>query len=132
VTFTPSLFRDHVITPADPALPPRIGYPARGRGTVWHTDAAAPPKALADLLGHTRARLLTLLADPASTTDLARRLSLSAGNVNRHLGVLHRAGLVTRARHGHLVLYPRSPLGDRLTVRGARSAGDVSGLRGGR
>ncbi|MFI2202837.1 ArsR family transcriptional regulator [Streptomyces sp. NPDC020192] len=116
VTFTPSLFCDHANTLVNPALPPRIGYPARGRGAVWHTNTATLPNALADLLGSTRARLLTLLAEPASTTDLAHRLSLSPSTVSQHLGVLHRARLVTRARHGHLVLYLRSPLGDRLTA----------------
>ncbi|WBO68599.1 ArsR/SmtB family transcription factor [Streptomyces camelliae] len=116
VAFTPSLFCDHASTLVNPALPPRIGYPARGRATVWHPGTAAPPKALADLLGSTRARLLALLAEPASTTDLAHRLGLSPGTVSQHLGVLHRARLVTRARHGHVVLYLRSPLGDQLAV----------------
>ncbi|MFB0620299.1 ArsR/SmtB family transcription factor [Streptomyces sp. AGS-58] len=114
VTFTPSLFCDHANTLVNPALPPRVGYPARGRATVWHTDAAAPPEALAALLGSTRARLLALLAEPASTTDLAHRVGLSPGTVSQHLGVLHRTGLVTRARHGHLVLYLRTQLGDQL------------------
>ncbi|WP_369365198.1 helix-turn-helix domain-containing protein [Streptomyces sp. CG4] len=114
VTLSPSLFCDRVITLVDPALPPRIGYPAHGRGTVWGPPAAPAPAAPADLLGRTRARLLAALADPASTTDLARRLGLSTAAVSRHLGVLHRAGLLTRARDGHAVLYLRSPLGDRL------------------
>ncbi|MEU2420899.1 winged helix-turn-helix domain-containing protein [Streptomyces sp. NPDC007851] len=116
VTFTPSLFCDHASTLLNPALPPRIAYPARGRATVLHTDAATPPKALADLLGSTRARILTRLTEPASTTDLAHRLGLSLGTVSQHLGILLRAGLVTRARHGHLVLYLRSPLGDQLAA----------------
>ncbi|MFE1949827.1 ArsR/SmtB family transcription factor [Streptomyces sp. NPDC059524] len=116
VTFTPSLFCDRASTLLNPALAPRIAYPARGRATVWHPHAVAPPKALADLLGSTRALLLTQLAEPASTTDLAHRLELSPGTVSQHLGVLRRAGLVTRARHGHLVLYLRSPLGDRLAA----------------
>jgi DNA-binding MarR family transcriptional regulator len=63
-----------------------------------------------------RGRILTLLAEPAGTTDLARRLGARPGTVSRHLGVLHRAGLVTRARHGHTVLYLRSQLGDRLSI----------------
>ncbi|UJB45943.1 ArsR/SmtB family transcription factor [Streptomyces sp. A1-5] len=114
VTFTPSLFCDHAVTVVDLDLPPRIWYPARGLATVWHTQTSAPRTVLADLLGRTRARILTQLAEPASTTDLAHRLALSPATVSQHLGVLHRAGLVTRARHGHLVLYLRSPLGDQL------------------
>lgn len=116
VILTPSLFSHHTSTLVNPALPPRILYPARGRATVWHTEAAAPPQALADLLGSTRARILTLLTEPSSTTDLARRLALSQGAVNQHLGILYRTGLVTRARHGHLVLYLRAPLGDQLVT----------------
>ncbi|MBT2456178.1 helix-turn-helix transcriptional regulator [Streptomyces sp. ISL-86] len=81
---------------------------------MWHTDTAAAPGALADLVGRTRARILVLLAEPAGTTDLARRLALSPGAVSQHRRVLLRAGLVTRARHGHTVLYLRSGLGDRL------------------
>ncbi|MGW1873749.1 ArsR/SmtB family transcription factor [Streptomyces sp. NPDC001975] len=59
-------------------------------------------------------RFIGHLAQPAGTTELAQRLGVSPGTVSQHLGVLHRAGLVTRARHGHLVLYLRSPLGDQL------------------
>ncbi|MFF7128573.1 helix-turn-helix domain-containing protein [Streptomyces sp. NPDC008240] len=98
---------------AGAGLAPRIRYPARGLATVRH---GGPPTALADLLGRTRARILALLAEPGSTTGLAHRLGVSTGTVSRHLGVLHRAGLVTRARHGHLVPYLRSPLGDQLSA----------------
>ncbi|WP_256961816.1 winged helix-turn-helix domain-containing protein [Streptomyces sp. NRRL B-24572] len=56
---------------------------------------------------------------------MAQRLGVSPGTVSQHLGVLYRAGLVTRARHGHLVLHLRSPLGDRLARRrrGVRQTG---------
>ncbi|MEU2602956.1 winged helix-turn-helix domain-containing protein [Streptomyces hirsutus] len=116
----PSPFCDHAVTVVDLALPPRIRYPARGLATGWHTDTTtpptAPPTAPADLLGRTRARILGHLAQPTSTTEPAQRLGVTPGTVSRHLGVLHRTGLVTRARHGHLVLYLRSPLGDRLLM----------------
>ncbi|MCX2924760.1 ArsR/SmtB family transcription factor [Streptomyces sp. NEAU-W12] len=79
-----------------------------------HSTQAAPPTALANLPGRTRACVLGHLTQPTSTTELAQRLEVTSGTVSRHLGVLHRAGLVTRARHGHLVLYLRSPLGDQL------------------
>lgn len=116
VTFTSSLFCDHAVTLVDPALPPRIWYPARGRATVWHAGTITPPGALAELLGRTRARILVHLAEPWGTSDLAGHLKLSPGAVSQHLGVLHRAGLVTRARHGHTVLYLRSQLGDQLAA----------------
>lgn len=114
LTFTPSLFCNRAVTLVDPTLPPRIWYPARGRGTVWEADPGTSSEALAELLGKTRAQLLANLEEPTSTTDLARLLGLSAGAVSQHLGVLHRTGLVLKARHGHRVLYSRSPIGQRL------------------
>ncbi|MGW2747072.1 DUF5937 family protein [Streptomyces sp. NPDC001450] len=111
VTFTPSLFCDHAVTVVDLELPPRIWYPARGPATVWHTGAPATPTALADLLGRTRARILALLAEPASTTGLAHRLGVSRGTVNQHLGVLppRRTGHPRPARPPRPV--PAQPLG---------------------
>jgi hypothetical protein len=37
-----------------------------------------------------------------------------SSTVSQHLAVLHAARLTTRARHGRMVLYARSPLGDEL------------------
>ncbi|MFF7209697.1 ArsR/SmtB family transcription factor [Streptomyces sp. NPDC008238] len=94
--------------------PPMVAYPVRDRPA-----APVPPSAeLARLLGPTRAGLLGALARPASTTQLAARHFLSAATVSYHLGVLHRAGLVTRSRAGRTVLYRRTPAGSRLTGRG--------------
>ncbi|WP_159030748.1 hypothetical protein [Streptomyces sp. 769] len=76
---SPPLFCDHAVTLVDLDLPPRIWYPARGLATVWHTQTSAPRTDLADLLGRTSAHILTQLAEPASTTDLAHRLALSGG-----------------------------------------------------
>lgn len=68
----------------------------------------------ASLLGAPRARLLTLLEEPLSTVELARRLTVTASAVSQHLRVLHATGLVTRSRDGRQVLYRRSALGDQL------------------
>jgi DNA-binding transcriptional ArsR family regulator len=46
-------------------------------------------------LGRTRAKLLVALAEPASTTTLARRLGQSPSGVSEHLSALHDAGLLT-------------------------------------
>lgn len=94
--------------------PKTLIYPARGIAAVW---AGAPPSAggpLADLLGRSRALLLASLAEPASTTHLARTLGLAPGAVGDHLATLRRAGLLRRARSGRSVLYSRTPLGDAL------------------
>lgn len=94
--------------------PRTLVYPARGTAALWEPAAATPPDALASLLGRTRARLLVALSDPASTTQLAKSLSLAPGAVGDHLAVLRNAGLATRARAGRSVLYRRTPLGDAL------------------
>jgi DNA-binding transcriptional ArsR family regulator len=61
------------------------------------------------LLGATRARLLADLEGSARTTsELGERHRLSPGTVSYHLGILHRAGLVTRTRSGQRVLYEQS------------------------
>lgn len=66
------------------------------------------------MLGRVRAGLLTVLGEPASGSELAIRMGVSAPAVNQHLRALHAAGLLTSARHGRHVLYTRSELGDRL------------------
>jgi DNA-binding transcriptional ArsR family regulator len=54
------------------------------------------------------------LKGPASTTQLARRLSMTAGGVSQHLAVLRDAALVQSSRSGRMVLYTRTPLGEAL------------------
>ncbi|MET8581177.1 metalloregulator ArsR/SmtB family transcription factor [Streptomyces collinus] len=114
LTFTPSLFCNRAVTLIDYSQPPRLWYPARGRGTVWGAGVVATSRALAELVGRSRAQILEVLSQPLSTTELARRLDLSPGAISQHLGIMHRAGLLDRARHGHTILYSRTPLGDRM------------------
>ena len=91
-------------------------YPARGIGTLWESGPTTP-EALAALVGKTRAALLTALDAPRSTTEIARRLGVSAGGASQHLGVLKDGGLVVGRRDGRSVLYVRTQLADAL-VRG--------------
>lgn len=93
---------------------PMLAYPARGIATLWETGAPPAPNALAALVGRTRAALLTALAQPASTTALAKRLSITPGAVSQHLSVLHDCGLVARSRVSRSVLYRRTRSGDML------------------
>jgi DNA-binding transcriptional ArsR family regulator len=93
---------------------PTITYPARGIATLWETEAPSAPDALATLLGRTRASLLIALAEPTSTTALARRLSITPGAVSQHLSVLLNCGLAIRYRVGRYVLYQRTRSGDTL------------------
>lgn len=93
-------------------------YPATGTGIV--ADAVASG-ALERLLGANRARLLALLAEPASTTQLAALTGLPLGSVGGHLSVLRDAGLVIRRRSGRSVLYRRTEAGDALVASAAGS-----------
>jgi hypothetical protein len=99
----------------DPPWQPSVIYAPRGVGDLW-TPTGEGPAALGELVGRGRARILTGLGTEASTTDLARRLALSAAGVSEHLGVLRRAGLVRSRREGRSVLYSRTAVGDALTT----------------
>ncbi len=110
----PSVFRwPDIATMAEP-YQPMLVYPARGVGTLWETGPPPAPGALAALIGKTRAQLLLSLRYPASTTTLARRMSLTPGAISQHLSVLSGNGLVARQRLGREVLYRRTPTADAL------------------
>ena len=93
---------------------PAVIYPARGIATLWETGEPPSPEALGALLGRTRARLLTVLAEPDSTTGLAKRFAVTPGAVSQHLAVLRASGLVSGTRVGGSVLYRRTTRGDAL------------------
>ncbi|SDX21909.1 regulatory protein, arsR family [Amycolatopsis xylanica] len=96
-----------------PPWQPAILYPARGVAELW-AQKPKPSDALANVVGRTKAALLTTLDEPASTQALAIRLELSPGTVSEHLGALKTAGLLDSARRGHAVHYRRTDLGDAL------------------
>jgi DNA-binding transcriptional ArsR family regulator len=98
-------------------------YPARGIGALWQTPQA-PSDTLVRLLGPNRAAVLGGLDEPASTSALADRLGLAASSVSAHLSVLRDAGLLSSRRHGHQVLYERTPLG--IALAGAGAAGNAA------
>jgi DNA-binding transcriptional ArsR family regulator len=77
-----------------------------------HKDADG----LARLIGVNRARLLRLLGEPRSTTQLTALTGLPLGAVGNHLRVLLDAGAVLRRRAGREVLYWRTSLGDALAA----------------
>ncbi|MCP2342286.1 ArsR/SmtB family transcription factor [Actinomadura rupiterrae] len=111
----PSVFAwPRIFTQTSQPWQPMLIYPARGAGTLWESRATASPRALEQVLGRSRARLLTELDAPATTTDLAGRLGMTTGGASQHLTALRDAHLVTAHRDRRLVLYARSPLGDAL------------------
>ncbi|WP_132211235.1 ArsR/SmtB family transcription factor [Kribbella steppae] len=93
---------------------PAVVYRSNGIARLWQRDSQVPNRALADLLGDTRAVLLTELAEHQSTKELSSQLPWSAPTVSYHLQVLLRAGLVERSRRGNRVVYRRTAIGDSL------------------
>ena len=116
----PSAYAWPVVTAiVDGPWQPTVIYPVRGVAELWAAPSS-PPRALARLLGPTRALLLVSLDRPASTTALAARLGRSTSGVSGHLLTLRDAGLVITSRHGHELRYARTRLGAAL-VRGAKA-----------
>ncbi|MFE1176949.1 DUF5937 family protein [Streptomyces sp. NPDC058773] len=105
-----------VVSGFDPPWQPAVIYPARGIGGLWTEPETGA--ALARLLGANRAAVLTALDAPSTTTALAHRLGLAPSSVSGHLSVLRDAGLLASRRHGHQVLYERTPLGITLAAGG--------------
>lgn len=121
---TPDVFEN-------PTLPPVLVYP------ITH-DAADPARngsragaeALAALIGHTRAAVLGVVAAGCTTTELARRVGVSAGAISQHTAVLREAGLICTTRTGKAVVHTLTPLGAALLsgpVTLSRLAGDQQG-----
>ncbi|GAA2364346.1 winged helix-turn-helix domain-containing protein [Dactylosporangium salmoneum] len=89
-----------------------IVYPCTG--WLAQDPDVVPPGALARLIGPARARILTLLGAPKSTTQLVALTGQTLGSTGGHLRVLRDAGLADRRRAGRSVLYYRTDLGDAL------------------
>jgi DNA-binding transcriptional ArsR family regulator len=70
---------------------------------------------LAQLLGSTRSWVLTSCQhDGLTTTEVARRLGISASSASEHASVLRSAGLLESYRRGHSVIHRTTALGDAL------------------
>ncbi|MFI0737769.1 helix-turn-helix domain-containing protein [Streptomyces sp. NPDC021100] len=110
----PSVFAAGVLTWMRLPDPPQLAYPARGTGTLWERRPPARAEAIAAVLGRSRTRLLTELAAPASTTELAGRTGISAAGVSQHLAALRGAGMVSAHRAGRSVLYARTAVAETL------------------
>lgn len=113
VTLVPSYFcQRNPVTLIDPGLPPVLVYPIHGRlapssGDLSgdRYDPAGVLPGLAGLLGQTRALALTVLDPPCSTSELARRMEVSAATASRHATVLRAAGLVHSTRYGNVMIH---------------------------
>jgi DNA-binding transcriptional ArsR family regulator len=103
---------------ADTELPPVLVYPVEPEPSRLAAAAPERPAAgsrpLVRLLGRTRATALEVIAAGCTTTELARRLGVSAASASEHATTLREAGLVYTRRHGSAVLHTLTPLGTAL------------------
>jgi DNA-binding transcriptional ArsR family regulator len=91
-----------------------LGYQARGTAALFAPQETSFDGRLELLLGHGRAAVLRALDRPATTTELARRLSYAPSTVSAHLDVLARAGLLDRHRVRRSVFYGLNDTGHSL------------------
>jgi DNA-binding transcriptional ArsR family regulator len=114
VVLVPSYFCwGNPITWMDPALPPVLVYQARQPSDPVPAGEQVPASLVA-LLGSTRAECLSVLRVTRSTSELAQRLSMSAGTASKQTAVLRDAGLITSVRRGGSVLHTTTSLGAAL------------------
>ncbi|WCN83079.1 ArsR/SmtB family transcription factor [Micromonospora sp. LH3U1] len=113
LVLVPSVFVWPSVASVSAGDAPQLAYPARGLGTLWERPNGVP-EALAAVIGRGRARLLTELTSPVSTTELARRSDMSPAGVSQHLTALRAAGLVVTHRRGRTLLSARTDLAEAL------------------
>ncbi|WP_103510890.1 helix-turn-helix transcriptional regulator [Streptomyces sp. SM13] len=128
LAITPTVFSPIAVSllwdPLDTTQPPRLtvpvlGEPLTGAGTAG--PEGSPGRNLQALLGRTRAAALQVMAEGCTTTELARRLGVSAPAASQHATVLRNAGLITTSRRGGSVLHSVTPLGRTLLRTGSHT-----------
>jgi DNA-binding transcriptional ArsR family regulator len=104
----------HPVALADPALPQTLVYPVDHGQPDAAMDTASRHRALATLLGDTRARILAATARAATTIEVAQQLRISAATVSTHASALRQAGLITSTRDANRVIHQLTALGTSL------------------
>ncbi|MFC4563215.1 ArsR/SmtB family transcription factor [Nocardiopsis mangrovi] len=113
----PSYFcRRHPIALRDPRLPPIVVYPVTPPQTPPGVKEREPGsrKALAKLLGSTRAAALEVIAGGCTTSELSERLGISNASASEHASVLRSAGLTYSNRTRNTVHHTATQLGRHL------------------
>jgi DNA-binding transcriptional ArsR family regulator len=108
----------------DNAIPRLVFCAIRDPALAAQTWAGRPAssKALAALVGRTRAAALATIGSGCTTTELACRIGVSPAAASQHTAVLRGAGLITTRRHGRAVLHALTPLGAKLVEPGQAPA----------
>jgi DNA-binding transcriptional ArsR family regulator len=130
----PSFFcRRTPVTYHDRDLTPVLVYPVQH--TAESAPSAVPARSYADdvgslgkLVGHTRSAVLQTIGHGCTTSELARRVGVSAASASQHASVLREAGLVVTLRHGNAVLHTLTPLGAALLRGGTAMMRGVPGI----
>ncbi|MBP2582446.1 DNA-binding transcriptional ArsR family regulator [Streptomyces sp. PvR006] len=96
-----------------PDRPVVLAYPAGGGlpPAPEPRGAQSEDGGLAAALGRTRADVLRALAEPRTTTDLARHTGIGNATASAHAAALRAAGLITTTRTGRSVHHEQTPLG---------------------
>lgn len=111
----PTIFPlSHIMWQTTPEWEPMLIYGARGIGD-WQQQPEHN-ESLELLLGAGRASVFQALTTPATTSELAHRLMLTAGAVSQHLDRLYRTGLVESRRSGKRVYYHLTERGQQLLL----------------
>lgn len=97
-----------------PGGPPVLVLPVQQTPTLPRLAGAEPPRALAAVLGPTRAAALDAALVPCTTTELARRCGITPSAASYHAAILREAGLISSSRVRSTVLHQTTPLGRRL------------------
>ncbi len=129
----PSVFCRRItvyISLADPDGPAVMFYPALHDLTdayrLWAgRHLGSTQKALAALLGDTRAAALDVISTGCTTTELADRLGLSPATASYHVAVLRDAGMINSHRRGSTVLRTITRLGTALLNGSAEPLADL-------
>ncbi len=117
IVLVPSLFigeRFVLLTDiANEETPPKLVFPAPMADPLGSATGKRHG-ALANLLGHNRATVLSRIADGCTTSELARRAGVSLAAASQHATVLREAGLITTRRDGGAVFHSLTALGAEL------------------
>ncbi|GAB2593766.1 ArsR/SmtB family transcription factor [Kribbella endophytica] len=97
----------------DPGLKPILVYPIQHAPGILRqsSDTYRPSDALGSLLGSTRAAALEASVEGCTTTELAKRCSISPAAASHQATVLREAGLITTRRAGASVKHEITQLG---------------------
>lgn len=104
---TPDILRD-------PSLPPVLVYPVEHDLAFDASPGTETGRSVEALIGRTRSAILHSVGDGSTSSELARRIGVSAGSISQHTAVLRDARLIQSSRVGKMVLHTLTPLGAAL------------------